>query len=57
MSATEINANPRKIIVTSQDGKVDTDSIAQILASHITGGDYAGYIQKLAEKEHAQKPA
>lgn len=44
----------RKIAIVSNDQKINSNSIAQILARHITGGDYTGYLQKIAQKEKEQ---
>jgi hypothetical protein len=44
----------RKIIIHAAAPAVDKNEIARILAYYITGGDAAGYLSKLAEKQHKE---
>lgn len=44
----------RKITLNATGNKPDIKGIAEVLARNITGGDYAGYLQRL-QKEEAQK--
>jgi len=41
----------RTVTITFSGQKLDTKEVAEILARHITGGDYAGYLRQVAEKE------
>lgn len=45
----------KKIIIVQTEEKIDSESIANILARQITNGDYTGYLQRLAQKEQKKK--
>lgn len=44
----------RKITIHADAPAVDRNEIARILAYYITGGDAAGYLAKLAEKQRKE---
>ena len=44
----------RKITIHAAAPAVDKNEIARILAYYITGGDAAGYLSKLAEKQRKE---
>ena len=48
---------PRTIKATIDAPAVSKDEIAKILAYYITGGDPAGYLARLAEKQAKEEAA
>ncbi|QHA01669.1 hypothetical protein [Dehalobacter restrictus] len=45
----------RQVVVNYVDQPLDVKGVAEIVTRHITGGDYAGYIRKVAEKKKQEK--
>lgn len=45
----------RKMTIHADAPAVDRNEIARILAYYITGGDPAGYLAHLAEKQQSEK--
>ncbi|WP_353853091.1 hypothetical protein [Dehalobacter restrictus] len=41
----------RTVTINYVDQPLDVKGVAEILARHITGGDYEGYLRKIAEKK------
>ena len=47
----------RKLILHAPSSSVRPEELARLIAYHVTGGDPAGYLARLAEKEAAEKSA
>lgn len=39
------------LIETVVEQKIDTKEVAQILARYVTGGNYSGYLEKIAQNK------
>ncbi len=47
--------NARKVILNVTAPAVSSAELARVIAYNVTGGDPAGYLERLAEKEAAEK--
>ena len=45
----------RKVRFVATEKQVDTDAVARILARHITGGDYDGYVKRAMVEGNASE--